>query len=97
VLWERSESDDDDVVESCALVTVPSNSLLAEIGNTTDQMPAIMRREDYGSWLGATAAQAKELLNTYPRTRMVSHPVGPYVDNLEFDEPRLIQRTPEDP
>lgn len=96
VLWERSESDDDDVVESCALVTVPSNSLLAEIDNTTDQMPAILRREDYGSWLGSTVTQAKELLDTYPRTRMVSHPVGPYVNNLDFDEPRLIQRTPED-
>ena len=93
VLWERSESDDDDVIESCALVTVPSNSLLAEINNTTDQMPAILRREDYGGWLGATVAQAKELLDTYPRTRMVTHPVGPFVNHLEFDEPRLIQRT----
>jgi len=93
-LWERSVSDDDDVIESCALVTVPSNPLLAEIDNNTDQMPAILRREDYTSWLGATVAQANELLKTYPQTRMVTHPVGPYVNDLERDEPRLIQRAP---
>ena len=94
VLWERSVTDDDDVVESCALVTVPANPLLAEIDNNMDQMPAILRREDYTTWLGATVAQANELLQTYPQTRMVTHPVGPYVNDLERDEPRLIQRVP---
>jgi putative SOS response-associated peptidase YedK len=97
VLWERSVSDDDDVVDSCALVTVPANPLQAELDNTTDQMPAILRREDCATWLGSTVAQAKELLETYPHTRMVTHPVGPYVNDLELDEPRLIQRAPEDP
>jgi hypothetical protein len=24
---------------------------------------------------------------------MITHPVGPYVNDLELDEPRLIQRT----
>jgi putative SOS response-associated peptidase YedK len=90
VLWERSVTDDDDVVESCALVTVPANTLLAEIDNTTDQMPAILRREDYDSWLRSTVADASGLLDTHPRTRMVSHPVAPYVNHLTFDEPRLI-------
>jgi putative SOS response-associated peptidase YedK len=97
VLWERSVTDDDDVVESCALVTVPANPLLAELESTTDQMPAILRREDCATWLGSTAAQARELLETFPHTRMVTHPVGPYVNDLELDEPRLIQRAPEDP
>jgi putative SOS response-associated peptidase YedK len=97
VLWERSVTDDDEVVDSCALVTVPANPLLAELDNTTDQMPAILRREDCATWLGSTVAQAKEVLETYPHTRMVTHPVGPYVNDLELDEPRLIQRAPEDP
>jgi putative SOS response-associated peptidase YedK/uncharacterized protein YndB with AHSA1/START domain len=97
VLWERPESELGDAVESCALVTVPSNSLLAEIDNTSDQMLAILRREDYGAWLRTTVGEAKELLDTYPRAGMVSHTVGPYVNNLDCDDPRLIQRTPEDP
>ena len=93
-LWERSVTDDDEVIESCALVTVPVNPLLVEIDNGIDQMPAILRREDYQTWLGATVTQAKELLQTYPQTQMVTHPVGPYVNDLECDEPRLIQRVP---
>lgn len=96
VLWERSESDHGDVVESCALVTVPSNSLLAELDNTSDQMLAILRREDYGAWLETSVAHANELLDTYPRVSMVTHPVGLYVNNLDFNDPRLIQRTLED-
>ena len=65
----------------------------------TDKVIAleILRREDCATWLGSTVAQAKELLETYPHTRMVTHPVGPYVNDLELDEPRLIQRAPEDP
>jgi len=96
VLWERSVSDHDDVVESCALVTVPANRLLAEIDSSTEQMPAILRREDYDAWLGSTVAKAKDLLDTYPHTRMVTHPVGPYVNDLKLDEPRLIQRASPD-
>jgi putative SOS response-associated peptidase YedK len=97
VLWERSVTDDDDVVESCALVTVPANPLLAEIDNTTGQMPAILRREDYDTWLRSSVVEASGLLVTYPQTRMVSHPVAPHVNHLEFDEPSLIRPAPQDP
>ncbi len=98
VLWERSVTDDDDVVESCALMTVPANSLLAEIDNsTTGQMPAILRREDYDTWLRSSVAEASRLLRTYPQTRMLSHPVAPHVNHLEFDEPWLIQPAPREP
>jgi putative SOS response-associated peptidase YedK len=97
VLWERSATEDDEVVESCALVTVPANPLLAGIDSATDQMPAILHREDYDTWLRSNVTRAQELLETYPQTRMLSHPVGPYVNHLEFDEPRLIRRAPQEP
>ena len=45
-LWERAEADDE-VIESCALITVDANPLLAEIDPATGQMPAILRSEDY--------------------------------------------------
>jgi len=94
VVWDNSATDDDDVLESCAVVTVPANALLRELDSTTDQMPAILPRENYATWLGSTVTQAQELLVTYPQIRMVTHPVGPYVNDLELDEPRLIQRLP---
>jgi putative SOS response-associated peptidase YedK len=89
-LWERAEADDE-VIESCALISVDANPLLTEIGPTTRQMPAILRSEDYDAWLSSTVEQATELLGTYPDSRMVCHPVAPYVNHLEFDEPSLIR------
>ncbi|TLY61349.1 MAG: SOS response-associated peptidase [Gammaproteobacteria bacterium] len=90
-LWQRivSDEDEDDVIESCALLTVPANSLLAEIAG--GQMPVILHRDDYDTWLRTTAARAKSLLQPYPRERMVTHPVSPYVNSLEHDGPQLIQ------
>ncbi len=35
-LWDRFVTDEDDVIEGCALVTVPPNSLLAGIDNSRD-------------------------------------------------------------
>lgn len=89
-LWARAEADEE-VVESCALITVDANPLLAEIDNTTGQMPGILRREDYDAWLSSNVTAARELLQPYPQTSMVSHPVAPHVNDLKFDEPGLIR------
>jgi putative SOS response-associated peptidase YedK len=89
-LWERAEASDE-VIESCALITVEANPLLAEINPASGQMPAILRSEDYDAWLSASVSSASELLQPYPQTRMLCHPVGPYVNHLEFDEPSLIR------
>jgi putative SOS response-associated peptidase YedK len=92
VLWERSVSEADDVIESCATVTVPANALLAELAGATYQMPAILPRRDYGDWLHANVSHAQGLLRSYPQTAMVCHPVPPLVNHLEFDDSRLIRR-----
>jgi putative SOS response-associated peptidase YedK len=96
VLWERSVTDDDDVVESCALLTVPANAFLAKIDTRSDQMPVILHRQDYATWLRANVSDAAALLTTYSASRMVSHPVAPYVNDLQFDEPRLIHPEAQD-
>ena len=89
-LWERAEANDE-VIESCALITVDANPLLAEFDNIAGQMPAILRSQDYDAWLSSNVEQATELLGPYPHTQMVCHPVAPYVNHLEFDEPSLIK------
>lgn len=90
-LWERTVLDEgEDVIESCALLTVPANRLIAEIDDD-QQMPAILHREDYDEWLTSTASKAQSLLRTYPFERMVTHPVGPRVNYLEFDDSELIR------
>ena len=90
VIWARAEANDE-VIESCALVTVDVNPLLAEISPETPQMPAILRAADYQTWLSAGAGEVHGLLQPYPHTLMVCHPVAPYVNHLEFDEPGLIR------
>lgn len=89
-LWERAEANDE-VTESCALITVDANALLAEVSPAAGQMPAILRAEDYNAWLSASVSEARELLQPYPHTRMVCHAVAPYVNYLEYDEPGLIR------
>lgn len=89
-LWERAEANDE-VIESCALISVPANPLLAEIDPGTGQMPAILGSEDYQTWLSSAVGHADRLLRPYPHTRMVCHPVGPYVNHPEFDDPGLIK------
>jgi putative SOS response-associated peptidase YedK len=90
-LWDRCVTDDDDVIEGCALVTVPANALLAEIDSPGSQMPAILHRDSYQTWLNGRPAQAKGLLSSYPPERMLTHAVGPHVNFLEYDDPSLIR------
>ena len=90
-LWDRFVTDDDDVIEGCALVTVDPNRLLAEIDNSGGQMPVILHRDHYQTWLSGRPAQARDLLLPYPPDRMVTHPVGPHVNFLEYDDPSLIR------
>ena len=90
-LWDRAEAHDE-LIESCALITVDANPLLTEI-DATGQMPAILRSQDYDAWLSSSVDQAKELLAPYPHSQMVCHPVAPYVNHLEFDDPKLIRPT----
>ncbi len=91
-LWERTVLDEgEDVIESCALLTVPSNSLVSEVDARGGQMPAILHRDDYDDWLKATGVKALSLLRTYPAERMVTHPVSPRVNYLEYDDALLIR------
>jgi putative SOS response-associated peptidase YedK len=91
-LWQRTVSDDnkDDVIESCALLTLASNSLLLEIDSGSSEMLAILKREDYRTWLTGSAVEAMSVLKPYPAERMVAHPVPPYVNHPGFDGPPLI-------
>jgi len=59
-LWERwKDRERGDIIESCAIITVPPNDVCAPIH---DRMPAILAREDYAKWLGEAEAAPEELL-----------------------------------
>jgi putative SOS response-associated peptidase YedK len=53
-------------------------------------MPAILERGDYAAWLRAPPDEARALLKPCPPSRMLAHPVPPYVNYPEYDGPPLI-------
>lgn len=88
--WTRSESKEDDVIESFSIITVPANPLVAQVVGSGGRMPAILRRKDYGTWLSGTPVQAKATLHAYPDKWMSGHPVSPRVNSKSSNDPSLI-------
>ncbi len=90
-IWDRSVSEDDDVIESCSMVCVPPNDLIVRIANTDGRMPAILRRRDYQSWLRGTPVAANATLRPYYKGGMHAYPVSPRINSTAPDDPGLIQ------
>jgi putative SOS response-associated peptidase YedK len=89
-LWDRSTGPDG-VVESCTIVTLPANRLLAEIHNTGRRMPAILRQEHQEIWLSGTLDEAYAALLPYPEELMRAWPVSLRVNSLKNDDETLVQ------
>ena len=90
-VWDRSVGEDDDVIESCALIRLPANELMTTIANTEHRMPAILRRKDYQTWLRGTPVEAKALLKPYKPKWMEAYPVSPRINSTQSDDPGLIR------
>lgn len=90
-IWDRTEGDDGDVVEGCAILTVPANALVASIQTATREMPAILRPEDCEAWLHGTPAEARALLHTAPDSLLTGHAVSPRINSLVCDDAGLVR------
>jgi len=88
-VWDRSEVDRDDVIESCAIISVPANELLQTADGEPHSMPAILRRRDYITWLEGTPAEATAALHSFRADWMQQHPVSPLINSPEVDVPQL--------
>lgn len=83
-LWERWKATDGRVIETCTIVTVDANPLVAELH---DRMPLILAPEDYDAWL---AAEAGEVPPAVPAAEMVAYPVSPIVSDARNDVPDCL-------
>ena len=90
-LWDRTEDDDGDVIEGCAILTVPGNAQLASIQTATREMPAILTPEDCATWLRGTPVEARALLRTAPEALLKSHAVSPRINSLDCDDVGLVR------
>ena len=90
-LWDRSVTEQDDVIESCAMFTVPANALLSEIQGPGQSMPAILSPEACRAWLHGRPEEARALLRTCSAEGMLTHPVSPRVNSLKYDDWQLAR------
>jgi putative SOS response-associated peptidase YedK len=90
-LWDASRADDGSVIQSCAIVTMSPNSLLAEIHNAKQRMPAILQSQDIQAWLTGPIDQARAALKPYPSDSMVAWPVSSRVNSPKNDDAQLIE------
>ncbi len=88
-LWESWHSPDGGEIETCTILTVSPNELMAPIHN---RMPVILEKEDYDVWLqpGNQPEQGKHLLRPFPAERMATYPVSKLVNSPRNDSPDCI-------
>jgi len=77
--WERT----------FAIITVPSNELVAQIHN---RMPAILEPRGFDRWLSAEP-DPHDLLITYPSAPINMWPISTRVNKPENDDATLLDRT----
>jgi putative SOS response-associated peptidase YedK len=90
-LWDRSKGTDSVSLESCTIITLAANRLLAEIHNTDHRMPAILREEDHEAWLSGAPEEAHAALRPYPDELMLAYPVSPRVNSARNDDEALTR------
>ena len=83
-LWERWKAPDGQTVESCAIVTVDANALIAELH---ERMPLILAPDDYDAWL---RAESQQLPPAVAAQDMRSYPVSPLVSNARNEVPACL-------
>lgn len=90
-LWDRTETDEGDVIEGCAILTVPTNAPLASIQTASREMPAILAADDYDTWLRGTPVEARALLRTPADALLTSYAVSPRINSLACDDEGLVR------
>jgi putative SOS response-associated peptidase YedK len=90
-LWESSRADDGNVIQSCTIITMPPNPLLAEIHNAKQRMPAILQSQDIDAWLTGPIDQAQSALKPYPSDSMAAWPVSSRVNSPKNNDAQLIE------
>ncbi|MEJ2718431.1 MAG: SOS response-associated peptidase [Deltaproteobacteria bacterium] len=89
-LWERWKGPDDDVIESCTILTTGANEFLSPIH---DRMPVILPARDYHAWLDPLVEEPETLLSLlvpYPPDEMTAVPVSSRVNKTSYDDPDCI-------
>ncbi len=89
-LWETWKNPNQEIVESCTIITTTANELLSKFH---ERMPVILHSDTYREWLDEdtrSVAQLKELLRPYPESEMDHWQVDKAVGSVKNQGPELI-------
>jgi len=93
-LWDRWESSDKDVIETCTILTTAANTVLAPIHG---RMPVILPQAEYARWLDPALKDPDSLsplLVPFPPEGMLAIPVSPRVNAPSTDDEKCIAPLP---
>ena len=93
-LWDRWESSDKDVIETCTILTTAANTVLDPIHG---RMPVILPQAEYARWLDPTLKDTdalSPLLVPFPPEEMLAIPVSPRVNAPSTDDEKCIAPLP---
>lgn len=90
-IWDRTETEDGDVIEGCTILTVPACTPVESIQSATREVPAILASEHVETWLRGTPVEARALLESAPEALLSSHAVSPRINSLTCDDPELVR------
>jgi putative SOS response-associated peptidase YedK len=96
-LWESwREPGGGTTLETCTILTTTAHPGIAEIHH---RMPVILRRKDYGLWLGAETPkdQLLSLLRSDEAAGLAAHPISRRVNSVSNDDPTLLEPDAEIP
>jgi putative SOS response-associated peptidase YedK len=93
-LWDRWESPDESVIETCTILTTAANAVLAPIH---DRMPVILPPTEYARWLDPALLNTDSLaplLVPFPPEEMLAFPIGMRVNAPSVDDEGCIVPLP---
>ena len=90
-LWDRWKDEDSKGIETCAILTIAPNSLLAEVH---DRMPLIIGRDNYERWLDRSTTDPEKLadmLAPFDAASMKKYPVSTRVNSVINDDEECLR------
>jgi len=89
-LWDHWE-DDNDSLDSCVIITMPSNAVMRPIH---ERMPAIIAPAHYNLWIDSGMMGKQEImrcLTSAPSSQLSAYPVSTWVNSPKHNDERCIQ------
>ena len=90
-LWARSRADANGVTESCSIITLPANPLMAKIHNSWARMPAMLTREQRKLWLLGSTERAGMALSAYADERLLAYAVSDRINSPQSTGESLLE------